>query len=255
MEWKVPPATKLPPKTRSGRNGSGSFTLGVFGGSERPTTTELPPKTLVGAPAGAGAWGKLPPRAALLETCGATVKDSGVEKVKNSFNIFKIYMADKCTNANRHQVLSHYVCYLDVRGHQFESSTDEYDDPYVRDSSRHQRSKQVLGAAVRKGRQCFRCGSNSAVASPFRRPQRQFSGSFSLLPSAAAVRRQFLPSAVRGSNSTATVLFTAWGGKNSKADPGLQFSVDKHWDSDSHRDQEERDFPFCGGFCYIDITM
>nr|XP_006132039.1 uncharacterized protein LOC102448506 [Pelodiscus sinensis] len=53
-----------------------------------------------------------------LEACGATVKDSTVEKVKNSLTTFKkfAYMADECTNGNGHQVLSHCVCYLDVSG-------------------------------------------------------------------------------------------------------------------------------------------
>ncbi|CAM4711408.1 unnamed protein product [Lepidochelys kempii] len=53
-----------------------------------------------------------------LEGCGATVKDSTAEKVKNSLTTFKTfaYMADECTDANGHQVLSHCVHYLDVSG-------------------------------------------------------------------------------------------------------------------------------------------
>ncbi|XP_065434868.1 uncharacterized protein LOC135977525 [Chrysemys picta bellii] len=61
-----------------------------------------------------------------LEACGATVKDSTVEKVKNSLTAFKkfAYMADECTDANGHQVLSHCVRYLDIKGRPVDAFLD-----------------------------------------------------------------------------------------------------------------------------------
>ncbi|XP_077685726.1 uncharacterized protein LOC144271931 [Eretmochelys imbricata] len=55
-----------------------------------------------------------------LEACGSTV-----EKVKNSLTTFKKfpYMADECTDANGHQVLSR-VCYLDVSGRPVDAFPD-----------------------------------------------------------------------------------------------------------------------------------
>ncbi|EMP38309.1 hypothetical protein UY3_04518 [Chelonia mydas] len=63
MEQKDP-RPKLPPKPRSGRSGSGSFTLGVFGGTEGPVA-EVLPKILLGTPENSpggpcGARSKLP---------------------------------------------------------------------------------------------------------------------------------------------------------------------------------------------------
>nr|XP_048691723.1 transmembrane protein 19 isoform X1 [Caretta caretta]XP_048691724.1 transmembrane protein 19 isoform X1 [Caretta caretta]XP_048691725.1 transmembrane protein 19 isoform X1 [Caretta caretta] len=61
-----------------------------------------------------------------LEAWSVTAKDSTVEKVKNSLATFKklAYMADECTDANDHQVLSHCVRYLDVSGRPVDAFLD-----------------------------------------------------------------------------------------------------------------------------------